>query len=106
MSTIQGLLVNGRTVWTFRIVHYIVGSTVEGCPLSEVPLSFLISAWNYHLILCDSSGLKVTLNVSWIQVSDAHEETGTCEGPQLAETEDGLEGARRGGRRLVMITPL
>ena len=30
--------VNGRTVGTFGIACYIVGVTVEGCPLSGVPL--------------------------------------------------------------------
>ena len=33
--------VNGRTVGTFRIVHYIVG--VRGCLLSGVPLYMLLA---------------------------------------------------------------
>ena len=40
VSAMQGLSteVNGKTVWTFRIVHYIVGVHFLGVPLSRIPL--------------------------------------------------------------------
>ena len=38
--------VKGRTVGTFRIVRYIVVSTVEGCPLGRVPLYFCLTGFS------------------------------------------------------------
>lgn len=44
-----------------------------------------------HFESSHSASLQIRLDVSWVQESDAHEETGPCEGPQLPQAECALQ---------------